>query len=419
MRTFSRQPQGRFARGRGFTLLEILIASVIFGLTSVAIITVLRTGVNAWRTGHRLSEVMQTARIAQDVVLRDLNNLMYLPEDQYNNVFKQQLQQLAQEVALDPDYDYLRGDRERRRERERRRREREREREENRGEDRREQDPLSLDRIAPPIDLTFEGQDGGDKDRLTFTRAYQPRWPGDPQTWGIRRVSFYVEDGTLYRKEEDAFSYSPGSIVNRRDLLANPRVQSLYDSLRGNTRIDLDAFFGMSTTESSYDQLASMYYDPELEVLVPRMVEIAEPLCEGVEVFNITYGYFRDEQWVEVGDWNSGATRYRDPPDLDFDFAQLEEQLEQVSRLGGIMLSPEQLFGRRSPDNLPGYVAVQLGVRAAEGVGRLYSFTFFHSLPQAQETDVYRDEMEFGDRPPPLREARRSRLDERYGDYYR
>jgi hypothetical protein len=58
------------------------------------------------------------------------------------------------------------------------------------------------------------------------------------------------------------------------------------------------------------------------------------------------------------------------------------------------------------PDKLPGYVAIQLGIRIPEEKttpsggdqstdqapqkpkGRLYSFTFYHSLPEGQETDV-------------------------------
>jgi hypothetical protein len=59
----------------------------------------------------------------------------------------------------------------------------------------------------------------------------------------------------------------------------------------------------------------------------------------------------------------------------------------------GINLSGERTLRIKTPpDELPGYVAVQVGVKAPGGKSRLYSFTFFYSVPEAQETDMMRKE---------------------------
>jgi hypothetical protein len=122
---------------------------------------------------------------------------------------------------------------------------------------------------------------------------------------------------------------------------------------------------------------------------------VAEPMCEGVELLNVTYGYFRDYEWQEVDDWDSGAQRYRNPPE--------ESEITQAQAMERVRANPgSRMFGivgydavaaaivqasRNQPDDLPGYIAIQLGVRAPEGKGRLYSFTFYYSVPQALETD--------------------------------
>ena len=58
-----------------------------------------------------------------------------------------------------------------------------------------------------------------------------------------------------------------------------------------------------------------------------------------------------------------------------------------------------------TPDNLPGYVAIQLGVRDPGEKGRLRSFTYFVSLPLAREefdTTLF-DESERPDMAQPTR----------------
>ncbi len=412
------------SNSKAFTLVEVLLASFIFGLTMVAIATVLRTGIRSWRVGHQMSEIMQTARITHDVVLRDLNNILYITENQYNNVFRQQLTQISLLFDRDEDYDLTGRARDARRESRRRERRR---RNDDEGNQRESRDPLALDQIAPPLDLTFSVNDGGKTDTVNLARAYQPRWPNDPRTWGIRRVTFYVEDNVLYRKEADPYGYNPGMETNRNDLLHNPAYAGRMPNLPF-----------LNDTESSYGALGGLFnpsslrtgnwsaggnldvlnalsgYDGQSfgDLLIPSRLDVAEPICEGVEVFDVTLGYFQEAVWIEVMDWESGSSRYRNPLDLDFDYESLEDQINQYMQSGGGLVSPEALLGlnQTQADDLPGYMAIQLGVRAPGGKGRLHSFTFFYSFPQAQETDtLILDEMERRRPLLPTTVARRNR----------
>ena len=86
---------------RGFTLIEVMIASIILMITMAAVATVMHTATRSWRAGHGVSEIFQTARIAQDVIARDLDNLLYQNESDYNRTFRNQLDSLANEYVSD------------------------------------------------------------------------------------------------------------------------------------------------------------------------------------------------------------------------------------------------------------------------------------------------------------------------------
>ncbi|MCH8333343.1 hypothetical protein IIC65_05370, partial [Candidatus Sumerlaeota bacterium] len=132
----------------------------------------------------------------------------------------------------------------------------------------------------------------------------------------------------------------------------------------------------------------------------PKTPLTAEPLCEGVVIFNITYGYYRFDQWNEVDSWDSSLFQYRFPsnerfiPDLPGGAGRLAGDVPprqetgfnplrtrvQMARVGEEMIAFTPV-----PDNLPGYIAIQLGLRDPVTMGRIRSFTFFVSLPMAQE----------------------------------
>src|SRR5688572_23260121 len=82
----------------GFTLMEVIVAILIFGATMAAIATVIHTSVRAWRVGHAVSEITQSIHAAQDVMSRDLDNLYYLSEVNYNKSFRRQIKTLAEQL---------------------------------------------------------------------------------------------------------------------------------------------------------------------------------------------------------------------------------------------------------------------------------------------------------------------------------
>jgi prepilin-type N-terminal cleavage/methylation domain-containing protein len=396
-----------FGRARAFTLIEMLIASVIMAITIAAVAVVMRTGLRAWRIGHAATEIFQTARIAQDTVVRDLDNMVFLDDLAYNRNFTAQLKNLAQTYAANPDLmkDFGRPKRHKP--------------QTDRGNEppgkygaAQPQNPLDLENIAPPIDLSFNGTNNDKLDRLSFARGYLPRFDGDQPTWGLRRVRYYVRNGILYRREDDPFGLSQGALNAATQPTAPRFLKSGYPqddpmALQNAMLMDLAKMFmlpdesGMNATELSQPPPETA----ETDAMKPTAVEVEEPLCAGVEIFDISYGYFKGGEWLEVKDWHSAGHQYRNPPVDEGNTDALGNGRNGVLQSGqqGNAVNP---FQPQLPDDLPGYIAIQLGIRIpeekavpAEGdqptekpkekpKGKLYSFTFYHSLPEGQETDV-------------------------------
>ena len=415
----------RQGRAGGFTLMEIILAVLIFGLTMIAITTVMRTGTRSWSVGHGLSEALQSARLAQDVIVRDLNNLYYRTETEYNEGFRRQLDQITGAVlaqtdprrgldprALEPFLPDERGAR---------------------------RDPADttvyLDELTPPIDLSLVGTGGGETDRLTFTRVQTGSW-AEIESGGVRRIKFYVRKGVLYREETDPYGYrpkdqmSPESFAMMQQNPGNPfgmvdqnqRRRRDEDPRNGSFEIDTAAMTQYMVTEElnrmftggdlwtgaeeGEDGAAASTDAEERGVFLPPATRYVEPLCEGVEAFDVSYGVFADGKWSEVEEWDSHETQHRSP----FDEGILAELMGYDPRWGVPtpghgMLPPmrsrggarnESMFNNpmlmgmlanREPDDLPGYIAIRLTVKVAELKGRPYTFTIFHSVPGGLETD--------------------------------
>ena len=234
-------------------------------------------------------------------------------------------------------------------------------------------DDLSVDTISPPIDLSFRSIDNGKTDQLTFARQYHARTADDPQTWGLRRVTYFVRDKVLYRQERDPYGFRPGA-----------RAMRFYDEHEDLLNIVSQFFVNTSDTDPMKDSDTPIPGMP-----VTMQVNVAEPLCEGVEIFDLTFSYFKEGEWVDVPQWDSGGNKYRAIPfetisEDHYNRLREEERqrYEQQKRMA-------QIFSR--PDELPGTMSIQIGVRAPGGKGRIYSFTFYYNLPLAQETDTVPD----------------------------
>lgn len=370
-------PSAAHLRRRGFTLIEVILAATIFLITAGALFVTFRTGIRAWRAGHAASEVFQTVRVAQDVINRDLHNLAYRPDEDYNKTYRRQRDLMAAMMnGRNPESGFnpalasgLPADL-----------------------DLSEAGGLGmmagLLKLSPPIDLSFQGQDGGDLDTISFTRHQGPRSSTDKDFSGMRRVKYFVKDGVLYREDSDPQGYHRSEEFE--DLSdehgTSAKIADLYENAD-------EASETISTGASD----ASLDEDP-----TKKSEKTTEPLCEGVEIFNITYGYYRSDQWNEVPNWDSSRYQYRFPA---------EQEGIQVGPGGTVMLGPdgqpastESSFNRQGkhtahmgtargqvisympkPDNLPGYVAVQLGVRDPGNAGKLRSFTIMFSCPLARE----------------------------------
>ena len=346
----------------GFTLIEVLIAIVIIGITMLAIGMVMRTSVRSWQLGHAVAETTQSTRVTEDVILRDLSNIFYLKESDYNRSFRRSLDEfgslLEEGEMVDPTRD-LGTYRRRKRDRDRKQDE------EQAAEDIADvMDSRRLTEITPPINLTFNGSDGAKTDTISFTRRHDPRWVEEPATWGLRRVTYSVKDKVLYRNEEDPFGSAPQSSGGYGTLPAMRQLLQLFE----RPEADKPNALGVS--------------------MLPEAIAIDEPLCEGVEVFDVTYGYFESDVWHEVTNWQSNSSQYRGLPGMDspeFDEMTAGMSMSELNSVTPMFMSMANQ--PRIQDDLPAYAAIQIGIRLKGGKGKLYSYTFYHSFPQAQETD--------------------------------
>lgn len=368
----------RHRHGQGFTLIEVLLATLLLGITIGAVSAVIRTGMKAWRTGHGAAEIGQTIRITQDVLLRDLDNMYFETEKNYNQAFRAQMEHLAagfaQNYMNNRDARELQqaiqsaisGDHGKRRGSSRKNRE-----------DGQQDafDDLNLATIAPPLNLSFHGT----ANRLSFSRSYKPRFPGDQDTWGLRRVTYFVRDKVLYRKEEDPFGMRMAAMAADMPQLPQNTMGQADDPMP-MIRDQLMKLFAVPDEEEGKEASATDQ-DAPASKLLPTQVRLEEPLCSGVEIFKIKYGFFIGGQWQEDQNWDSAAGQHRTPPpDLNVPPGAPPPPAMQGA--------PEITV----PDDLPGYVMIQIGLRMPDGKGRLYSFTIQHSLPRAQETDVMRED---------------------------
>ena len=117
-----------------------------------------------------------------------------------------------------------------------------------------------------------------------------------------------------------------------------------------------------------------------LEEKVPRQ----DVLARGVKKFDLYYGFFFDEDWMEAEDWHSNEKRYRNPTEeLD------EEEPDYVQRLREQQMKPV--------DGLPAFVKVVLeiedekqprsdkGKKPPKKKGKTQMFSSIIRVPLAQE----------------------------------
>jgi prepilin-type N-terminal cleavage/methylation domain-containing protein len=166
---------GPHAQQRAMTLIEVLIAVTLLSVAMAGVLFSFRTALTTFESGIRQGEGTLTARAAMALLMDDLRNIHYLPENRYNVTYRQRqaiVEQRAREAAATG----------------------------------REYDPL-LDPDAPDpglaIDLSFRVDDGGKSDTISFVRHQTDRSMDDRLLFGLARVTWTLQNNQLMRTIED------------------------------------------------------------------------------------------------------------------------------------------------------------------------------------------------------------------------
>lgn len=177
------------------------------------------------------------------------------------------------------------------------------------------QEDETLPDLGPEIDLAFRSMDNGEMDSLTFVRHQGEKIGRDRQPWGLARIHYYVSEGALWRAIEDC-------------------------------------------TAAPQDE-----YGNDLAKANPPQID---KLSENVTGFDLKFGYYGEQpdqpDWQTADDWDSDATRYRNPLDEELDpmdSASPENVTANVNAQPGQAASPGQPAGsapQNQPDDLPAWV---------------------------------------------------------------
>ncbi|HPB32423.1 MAG TPA: prepilin-type N-terminal cleavage/methylation domain-containing protein [Candidatus Sumerlaeota bacterium] len=318
-------------RGEGaFTLLEVLLAVSIFAVLASALYSTFRVGVRSYELGRHEVDRMQYARVIFDTMSRDFRSIYYRNESDYNRTARNILsryQQEWQQAVFDGSFDdFIRSF-------------------SSTSDSSEEEDarPNPYEMFLE-IDLAVKAQNGEQGDNLSFVRYQYDDGITRTQPWALGRIKYSVEDGVLYRSEEDI-------IEPLKDLEGNP-----------------------------------------LEEKIPKK----EALAREVVSFDLRFGFFHGEEWMEAEDWDSGARRYRNPAeDLALEFGDENGVIsdpadpEYLERL--------KMEERKPPDGLPAFVRVTVEINderkpprdLPEGEsrkpGRTRIFSSLVRIPSAQE----------------------------------
>jgi prepilin-type N-terminal cleavage/methylation domain-containing protein len=316
----------RLVRARGFTLLEVLLAMAIFAVCVSALYSSFRVSSRAFEMGRESAEMMQSLRFSQDIVVRDLKSVRF--QDKYDEkyMFLQKMVFQNQEQILKNLDD---------------------------GKQMTIPGLLSFAKDAEipnfvglRANLRFVGTQGDDLDTIEFSRYLPSDGTTDNSYLGVERVKYFVADGDLYRQRSRVF----------RPMQLNPNLGEELVKIReaceaakqraADAGIPYVDFWSLAAQGTLPPQFMPSV-QPDFFVEVPQKMEPPELLARNVTVFDLSYGFYADEQWKETGYWDSDAKQFRTPP---FDFLANDPLF--TSRL--------QNYQQRTNDNLPSYVKIRI-----------------------------------------------------------
>jgi prepilin-type N-terminal cleavage/methylation domain-containing protein len=315
---------------RGFTLLEILLALVIFGLVTLGILTTFRTAARAYDRSGRTMITLQTMRAVRTALSRDLHSVFLVTETTYGASLPQSERD---EGRLGVNTELIEA----------------RARAEERGivdysltEMRDVLDEEDFDDPSLTAQLLFRVEDGGDSDTVVLMRRLRSMDTVRAMPWGLVRLSYSVKGEELVRSIEPVF-------FEERPMVIYPD----------------------ETVEE-----AEARHESELVRVEARQ----ETVVDGVTMFDVQCVFWADGAWVSTPEWDSELREQRNPY-VDSPIELGDPSYDALTRtVGGLPL-----------DGLPAALEVHLGLRHRV-TGRTMSTRMLIPIPPAQETWIPPDE---------------------------
>lgn len=190
---------------RAFTLIEVMVAMVIFGMVLASLYLSFRTGVKSYELGSTHSEAEQATRYLTSQVADDIRNIYYKPNGQYNVMRRQREAQVEEKERLAAQT----GTRDA------------------------TLDDANMPEMGPRIDLGFRGQDSGDVDDITFVRNQTGKRSEDRKMWSLARIHYFVSGNALYRSVDDIKAPDVDSDGNEVPKPYPPKVDKIANHVKG------------------------------------------------------------------------------------------------------------------------------------------------------------------------------------------
>ncbi len=162
-----------------FTLIEVLVAAVIFSLVVTALYTTYSTGLNSYKRSQRNREMQQNARAVFDLVGKDLRSVYWQISTSYN-ILSPEMEQKFNALGF---YDYDDGNDDE---------------DDDSDKDDNEESPLeNYEHIK--FDLTFKGT----PQSVSFVRYQSDEASFQREDWNLARIKYSLKNGSLVRSISD------------------------------------------------------------------------------------------------------------------------------------------------------------------------------------------------------------------------
>lgn len=191
-------------RRRAFTLMEVMVAVVIFALVISSLVVSFRTGVKAYDIGATHAELDQTIRFVTSQLASDLRNVFFRQYWTYNVTRNQREEQLAERLRQMQESGARISVLE-------------------------DQQEIEL---GPRIDLSFRATDNGETDELTFVRLQDENAPELRQMFGLVRVRYFLSDGCLWRAVDDVIAPEVDEMGNEIPKPNPPIIDKLANNVK-------------------------------------------------------------------------------------------------------------------------------------------------------------------------------------------